>query len=61
MLFAALERTYYWEMLHDPMLSGSMNTEEFLDLCKKAGFAEREAQAAASQRAWQRLRKDLPV
>lgn len=60
MLFEALETAKSWEMLNDPKVSGSIDAEGYLELCKAAGMTEDEAQKAASRRAWERMRRDLP-
>jgi len=49
-----------WEQVNDPDVGGEMRGEAFLDLLKRAGFSEDVAQTAASERAWQRMNKDLP-
>jgi hypothetical protein len=55
-----MEDVRAWELLHDPDVAGRLDAEGYYELCKAAGFPEDEAQRAASERAWQRLRKDLP-
>jgi hypothetical protein len=41
-------------------VSGTLNAEGILDLCRRAGFGEEAAQKAASQRALERQRLELP-
>lgn len=47
-------------MLHDPNVGGKLNAEQFLELCKDAGYSEEQAQKAATRRANQRLDQGLP-
>ncbi len=47
------------ERLHGPE-GGKMTAEELLDACLAAGYPEEAAQKAASERALQRMRMDLP-
>jgi hypothetical protein len=50
-----------FRMLHDPDYVGGMNTENYLELCKAAGYSEESSQKAASEWAVKRLRKGLDV
>ncbi len=61
MLYAELIRIMNWEMIADPQVGGVMNAEEFLGLCQRAGLPESVAQKMASERALERLRRDLPI
>lgn len=49
-----------WEQLHDPEVGGKMTAEELLEACLAAGYPEEVAQKAASERALQRMRMELP-
>jgi hypothetical protein len=60
-LFDCLENATAWEMLHDPQVAGVLDAEGMLLLCRAAGMGEDEAQKAASARAWERVRRDLPA
>ena len=60
MLFGALQTAKAWEMLHDPNVGGKLNADQFLELCKEAGYSEEQAQKAATRRANQRLDQGLP-
>ncbi len=55
-----LDRAHAWEYLHDPKISGRLDAEGLLELCRQAGFSESEAQRAANQRANERLSRELP-
>jgi hypothetical protein len=49
-----------WEMLHRPE-TRDLNTENYLSLCKAAGYTESESQHAAKQWALNRQRANLPA
>ncbi len=49
-----------WEMLHRPE-TRDLDTENYLGLCKAAGYTEGEAQHAAKQWAFNRQRANLPA
>ena len=55
-----LEDLESWRLLHNPTVTGVLNAEEFYDLCKAAGYGEETSQKAARQRAYERLKRDLP-
>ena len=61
LLFGCLEQVQAWEMLHNPQVVGTLNTEEFFELCKTAGYSKQAAQKAASAWAWKRMQKELPL
>ena len=44
-----------WEQLNDPEFCGSLDMRQFKQLLLKAGYSEKVASAAASQRGWERL------
>ena len=48
-------------MLTDPAIVGGMDTEAYLSLLKAAGYSEETAQKAASDWAFRRLEKGLPM
>jgi hypothetical protein len=58
-LLACLEQAKCWSAVHDPNIGGMMDAEEFLELCKAAGYSEEAAQKAATERANKRMDKDL--
>ena len=60
-LFACLPMAHAWDMLHDVDVSGSLNMEQYFDLCKAAGLDDATASQAAAQRGAARLRKELPA
>lgn len=59
-MFDLLSVAKAWERLHSPDISG-MDTENYLQLCKDAGYSEEVSQKAACNWGLQRLRADLPV
>jgi len=46
-------------MLHDPSIGGNQDADHLLKLCKQAGYTEEEAQRLATERANERLDRDL--
>jgi len=46
-------------MVHDPDIGGAQSAEGLLKLCRRAGYSEDEAQKMATERANQRLDKEL--
>jgi hypothetical protein len=61
-LFDLLEKEVYaWEILRDPETGGSLSAEGVLEMYRAAGYSEEIAQKAASERAWQRMQRDMPV
>lgn len=44
-----------WERLNDHNYSGNLTMVDLHNLLLEAGFSEKAAQKAASQRGWQRL------
>lgn len=59
MLAALTADCLAWERLHSEE-GGRMTAEELLEACRAAGYPEEAAQKAASERALQRMRLDLP-
>lgn len=45
--------------MHDPNIGGAMRAEDYLQLCRDAGYTEEEAQKAATERANKRMDKEL--
>lgn len=48
-----------YDMLHDPNVGGSLKSDDFLSLCRRAGYSEEAAQKAATERANQRLDRNM--
>ncbi len=59
-LYESMLEVQAQELLQNPEVGGALNAEGVLELCKAAGMSEDEAQKAASQRALERLRRELP-
>lgn len=53
--FAGLGRAKAWEMLHDPKITGQLNTESYMQLCRDAGYSENAVQKAGNRWANKRL------
>lgn len=60
-LFGALLKAMCWRDLHDPHIGGSLDAEDFLELAKAAGLGPRDVEKLIAERAWQRMKKELPV
>ncbi len=54
-LFAGLHIAKAWEMLHDPKVTGSLNTDQYMSLCRDAGYGEEAVQKAGTMWANKRL------
>jgi len=50
-----------WEMLHDPEVTGGLDTEAYLGLCLAAGYSQTASQKAAKEWGLKRLRRNLPM
>jgi hypothetical protein len=50
-----------WERLNDPHLRSEMDQDTFAELCKEAGYSEEAIAQAVKERAYQRLKRDMPV
>lgn len=57
--FAGLQVAKAWEMLHDPKVSGNLKTEQYMQLCRDAGYGEDAVQKAGT--AWMNKRLDLDL
>jgi hypothetical protein len=60
-LFEALLEVKAWHDMHDSNVGGQMNSEDIMELAKRAGFDKKIAEKIARERAWQRLKRDLPA
>jgi hypothetical protein len=59
-LFDCLGVAQAWGHLHDPNVAGGMDAEGIYNLALAAGYSKVAAQKAASLRALERMRRDLP-
>lgn len=57
-MWRLLQTTQAWKDLHDPNIGGMVDAEGMLELCRAAGIPEDEAQRAASQRGYERLKRN---
>jgi len=49
-----------WHDLHDPQVGGQLDIEDFYELAKAAGLSQKEVEALVEERAYQRMRKEMP-
>jgi hypothetical protein len=47
-----------WELMHDPQVAGNLDTEQYMELCKQAGYTEAETQKAGTRWAAARLERN---
>jgi len=58
-LMKGLETARAWGMLYDPKVSGELTSEDLLELCRRAGINEEDAQKMAKRRANERMDREL--
>ncbi len=46
-----------WRIMHDPEIAANLDTEQYMRLCKEAGYTERQSQKAGTRWAAARLEK----
>lgn len=61
MLQLTVPKIQAWERLNDPGYSGSLTMGQFHELLLEAGYSEKAAQKAASQRGWERLQAGVKL
>jgi hypothetical protein len=59
LLFAGLQTAKAWEMLHDPKVTGHLKTDDYMQLCRDAGYGEDAVQKAGT--AWANKRLDAKL
>ena len=56
-----MSKVQAWERLNDLEYSGRLNMGEFYDLLIAAGYSEKAAQKASSERGWNRLKAGVKM
>ncbi len=59
--FAGLTVSQAWDMLHDPVVCGKLDTKSYMQLCRDAGYPEAAVQKAGTAWANKRLDNGLEV
>jgi len=49
-----------WRDLHDPHIGGVLDADDFYQLAEAAGLGKAEIERLVKERAWQRMKKELP-
>jgi hypothetical protein len=56
LVFRGLKLARAWDMLHDPQVVKQLNTVNYMNLCRDAGYTEAEVQKAGN--VWANSRMD---